>query len=92
MLHGYLQAPRLVLIFHCTYVLHRLVCVLGMVLAKGMLVTLICHACLVLCLGIDLSSIQGRLSIAFSTFFAGGYLRAIYNLYTFSLQKQKQKS
>lgn len=51
------------------YVLQRLVCALGMVLAKGILVTPICRAWLAQYPEIDFPSIQGRLIIALSYFF-----------------------
>lgn len=69
MFHKYLQTTHLVLIFHCMYVLQRLVCALGMVLAKGILVTPICRAWLAQYPEIDFPSIQGRLIIALSYFF-----------------------
>lgn len=69
MFHKYLQTPHLVLIFCCIYVLQRLVCALGMVLAKGILVTPVCHAWLAQYPEIDFPSIQGRVTIAFSYFF-----------------------
>lgn len=74
------------------YVLQRLVCALGMVLAKGILVTPICRAWLAQYPEIDFPSIQGRLIIALSYFFLLVGTLEQFTIYILFHYKKKKKT